>query len=146
MGNCCNNGASRNEVYFNPHEIRNKMFCIVEFSEITECEDNKGEIKSGNKGLEVVHPCIICFENESCSLLLPCKHSKLCAKCALYFKKLNQCPICKTEINKVVRIFWTQKIALNTIFFYSELKNLPLKEQVWTLGLTAFGDWATWFK
>lgn len=101
MGNCCNTG-NHSDIFIHPNEIKNKMFCIVEFAEITENEDNKFETNSKS---EIIHPCIICFENETCSLLLPCKHSKLCAKCSLYFKKLNQCPICKSEINKVVRVF-----------------------------------------
>lgn len=100
MGNCCC-GSDNDPIYYQHKDLAQKRLVFIDFPDIEQ------ETVGNNKYIEdeVIHPCIICYEKECCALLLPCKHSKLCAKCALYFKDKNQCPVCKSCINKAVRIF-----------------------------------------
>ncbi|CAK76878.1 unnamed protein product (macronuclear) [Paramecium tetraurelia] len=46
--------------------------------------------------------CIICIENDRDALYMPCKHNTACLKCS---KNLKDCPICRTKIQDVIRIY-----------------------------------------
>lgn len=48
--------------------------------------------------------CKICFTNELNAALIPCMHVVACAKCAV---ALKTCPICRTKITDVKRIFFS---------------------------------------
>ena len=47
--------------------------------------------------------CIICLENSRQVMLEPCNHVSLCITCAA--QNGNRCPVCRTEILRVRRIF-----------------------------------------
>ncbi|KAJ9068542.1 hypothetical protein DSO57_1027630 [Entomophthora muscae] len=50
--------------------------------------------------------CKICFEQPANCVLLECGHSISCVECGKELMRLNQpCPICRTDIIRVVRIF-----------------------------------------
>ncbi len=98
MGNLCCSNDSNSDLYYHK-DIVQRHLVFIDFPDIEHDEIHP------NQDAEIIHPCIICYERESCALLLPCKHSKLCDSCALYFKEKRQCPICKAKINKAVRIF-----------------------------------------
>ncbi|CAK85925.1 unnamed protein product (macronuclear) [Paramecium tetraurelia] len=46
--------------------------------------------------------CIICIENDRDALYMPCKHNTACLKCS---KNLKDCPICRTKIQDIIRIY-----------------------------------------
>ena len=46
--------------------------------------------------------CIICFDKDINCVFVPCYHMTLCSSCA---SKLNDCPICRTEIKEVKIIY-----------------------------------------
>eukprot|EP01127_Copromyxa_protea_P013445 TRINITY_DN3629_c0_g1_i1.p1 TRINITY_DN3629_c0_g1~~TRINITY_DN3629_c0_g1_i1.p1 ORF type:complete len:279 (+),score=35.60 TRINITY_DN3629_c0_g1_i1:76-837(+) len=50
--------------------------------------------------------CIICFENASDTVFLPCAHSVACTTCAeMIRKKNNKCPACEKDIQQTIRIY-----------------------------------------
>ncbi|KAL4468271.1 hypothetical protein ABPG72_015807 [Tetrahymena utriculariae] len=46
--------------------------------------------------------CFICFSQDKDAVFLPCRHNSSCIKCS---KTLQVCPICRTKIEDVVKIF-----------------------------------------
>ena len=49
--------------------------------------------------------CIICKDNKSV-IALNCGHKKLCVTCALIVvKKFKECPLCKTKVTSVLRVY-----------------------------------------
>lgn len=63
------------------------------------------DIKTNKEGLQ----CSICYENQKCILLNPCKHCCMCATC---FKNINVneregiiCPICNSFIHSIEKIY-----------------------------------------
>ena len=48
--------------------------------------------------------CKICFENERHIAYVPCGHVVSCSKCTFCTK---ECPICRTPISKVIRLFFS---------------------------------------
>jgi hypothetical protein len=49
--------------------------------------------------------CVVCMTNIVNSALLPCRHMCLCEECAVLLKsKSNRCPICRTNVSKMVKI------------------------------------------
>jgi hypothetical protein len=51
--------------------------------------------------------CKICFENEINTIILDCKHSCICSKCAKL--DLKKCPICRKKITKGISDFFLVK-------------------------------------
>ena len=49
-----------------------------------------------------IETCVICLENKNNVLFCNCGHICVCNKC-LVLKRLNKCPVCKTE-NTILRI------------------------------------------
>lgn len=52
--------------------------------------------------------CVICLQEKSCILLMPCKHLCVCKKCFDLFKKNGNyfnCPLCRTRIQNELEIF-----------------------------------------
>jgi hypothetical protein len=52
--------------------------------------------------------CVVCTENKINTVILDCKHSKLCIKCCtdILFSEKKECPICMKKIEEgVMRIF-----------------------------------------
>ena len=46
--------------------------------------------------------CLICYNNKCNTIILPCKHSFACVKCANHIKNNEKkCPICKNEFDDV---------------------------------------------
>jgi len=52
--------------------------------------------------LEEALLCKVCLVNELNSVLLPCSHQTVCTECA---SKLYECPLCRSQIDQVVRIY-----------------------------------------
>ena len=46
--------------------------------------------------------CVICLENDKCMLLMPCKHVCCCEQCS---KDINQCPLCRKNIESKTKIY-----------------------------------------
>jgi len=46
--------------------------------------------------------CKICLENPSNILYLPCRHLASCGECKL---KVDSCPVCRTKVAAVIRVF-----------------------------------------
>lgn len=49
-----------------------------------------------------VTACIICWESERDCVILPCRHNVTCMKC---IKSVKVCPVCRTQIDDLYRIF-----------------------------------------
>ena len=54
------------------------------------------EAKDGNTN------CIVCWESERDCVILPCRHNITCMKC---IKSVKTCPVCRTQIEDLYRIF-----------------------------------------
>ncbi|XP_057768899.1 E3 ubiquitin-protein ligase APD2 isoform X2 [Salvia miltiorrhiza] len=50
--------------------------------------------------------CVICYDDETSCLFIPCGHSITCYTCAkrLISEEIKSCPICRTEIDKVRKL------------------------------------------
>jgi hypothetical protein len=55
-----------------------------------------------SKKIEKLNECSICLTNPFNTVLLQCGHKTACYDCAV---KLKQCPICRGEVTRVVKIF-----------------------------------------
>ncbi|KAI6657236.1 hypothetical protein LOD99_11160 [Oopsacas minuta] len=52
--------------------------------------------------------CIVCFTNPKCMLIRPCNHACLCVDCAKMLTEempVTECPLCRTIINRIERIY-----------------------------------------
>jgi len=59
--------------------------------------------KEGGSSTEDSNKCYICYINDPESCYLPCKHGGVCKECAFqYFKRKQQCPVCRSEVESVV--------------------------------------------
>ena len=59
-------------------------------------------------GSEAEHKCVICRRNRRTTVLLPCRHLCLCAKCARTASdgsRLKHCPMCRDHITVVLPVF-----------------------------------------
>lgn len=55
-----------------------------------------------NRQLKHIIKCMVCCENDSNILFLPCTHHRMCDVCA---KNINVCPVCKKKISEKIRTF-----------------------------------------
>ncbi|CAD8120565.1 unnamed protein product [Paramecium sonneborni] len=62
------------------------------------CQQNKMKVSE----IQGDNLCIICFEKERDSLILPCKHNATCLKCS---QNLTICPLCRVQIQETMRIY-----------------------------------------
>jgi len=46
--------------------------------------------------------CVICFDQPADVIFLPCKHMKVCSKCA-YALKDSRCPLCRQAIKEIIK-------------------------------------------
>ena len=51
---------------------------------------------------EPTKACTICAERENTHAFVPCGHKAACASCSA---KCTRCPICKTPVEKAIKIF-----------------------------------------
>jgi hypothetical protein len=58
------------------------------------------EIKSNDIDDEAI--CKICYDAPLDCVLVPCRHQCTCIKCG---DALDYCPICRTEIEEVIRVY-----------------------------------------
>ena len=49
--------------------------------------------------------CVICLENTPTHLSIPCGHKAYCELCSLNFVVIKDCPICRTPITGMVKVF-----------------------------------------
>ncbi|KAI1288379.1 RNA-binding protein MEX3B [Halotydeus destructor] len=56
---------------------------------------------------EARNECKVCFEREVDCVLISCGHQMICQKCAQYIVDNGdrQCPICRSRIERVQRVF-----------------------------------------
>ena len=68
-------------------------------------KDQKEKLEEQTEKLEEQREsalCRICLDRERNTVILPCGHATCCKECA---KPLQNCPICRKEIDKVLEIF-----------------------------------------
>ena len=62
------------------------------------------ETQSADRGVYV--RCVVCMDRPPSYSLMPCNHFCLCQTCLPHYQQLNQsCPICRTQIQNIQRIF-----------------------------------------
>ena len=65
------------------------------------------QISSENPSLptenEVINECKICMERQINTLIMPCKHSCMCDRCAI--NNSTNCPICRAHIEKIITFY-----------------------------------------
>ena len=50
--------------------------------------------------------CVICINNHQTHIIIPCGHKCLCTECSIkHFEKINICPICRCNVQKIQRVF-----------------------------------------
>jgi hypothetical protein len=68
----------------------------------------ENEDKIENDLLKSVRTCVICMNNPQTHIIIPCGHKCLCEKCSIeYLEKINICPICRQNVQKLQRVFET---------------------------------------
>lgn len=73
--------------------------------------NNRQKIKKLNKQIQNLstckseNTCVICLDNISEFALIPCGHVCVCKNCKIFLKK--KCPICNTNINNILEIFFS---------------------------------------
>ena len=48
--------------------------------------------------------CKVCFERNMDAVFIPCGHVAACFPCA---SKMTQCPICRSDVDRVVRLYFS---------------------------------------
>lgn len=63
--------------------------------------------QSANNNNHSENSCVICFEVEINSVIIPCGHLALCFDCASKVSKSSSplCPICRKQITQIVQTF-----------------------------------------
>jgi hypothetical protein len=49
--------------------------------------------------------CVVCFSNEKSVAMVPCGHRCVCTACAERFSGGGKCPMCRTTLTGVIRVF-----------------------------------------
>jgi hypothetical protein len=71
------------------------------------CPD-EADLAKDKEALETETSCVICVENKSCCIILPCAHMNLCVKCSRRLcdgKRNVECPICKKKVDEIKYVF-----------------------------------------
>eukprot|EP01004_Peranema_trichophorum_P002615 NODE_1660_length_1859_cov_45.541475_g1407_i0.p1 GENE.NODE_1660_length_1859_cov_45.541475_g1407_i0~~NODE_1660_length_1859_cov_45.541475_g1407_i0.p1 ORF type:complete len:542 (-),score=109.78 NODE_1660_length_1859_cov_45.541475_g1407_i0:175-1800(-) len=71
-------------------------------SQVSSSPPNAGAPPRLSSNQEDDGSCIICFDAVIDSVLVPCGHCCACLNCS---KSMRQCPICRTKVTQVVRMF-----------------------------------------
>jgi hypothetical protein len=57
------------------------------------------------KGQENSRDCVICYDNQSTHVVIPCFHLCLCEDCAKVYKGKTDCPKCRQTIKEIKKTF-----------------------------------------
>jgi len=70
-------------------------------------EDSTNKKMNISNTLQEENKCCVCFDSKIDTVLVPCGHLCLCLSCAKVITEQNpkRCPICKTNIQNVVKTF-----------------------------------------
>ncbi|XP_042393158.1 uncharacterized protein LOC121984336 [Zingiber officinale] len=77
-------------------EVWRLQAALGEQTEISNCAQKEYEKFQNEKVL-----CRICFEEEICVVLIPCRHHILCKSCS---EKCNKCPVCRVVIEEWMQL------------------------------------------
>jgi len=61
-------------------------------------------VPAPSQPVEEAKKCVICFDADPDSLLMPCKHLNLCYECAIQCMEKG-CPTCRTDIDSIVKVY-----------------------------------------
>ena len=88
----------------NFRKICNRFSSLLNSRRLFEhCTENAMNESDDNLQLQVQCVCKLCFSREAEIVLLPCSHISTCKCCTL---PLNKCPICRININQVVKVYF----------------------------------------
>lgn len=51
------------------------------------------------------YSCVVCLENRTTTIILPCGHMCCCRPCV---RRLSACPYCRTEISQIMHVYRVQ--------------------------------------
>ena len=89
-------GSQDGKIYI--YKIKNNVIELVDENVIKLVDENVIKLVDENE-----KECSICVANIKKKIaLVPCGHTDICQECS---NKIKRCPICKSEIEKVIRIF-----------------------------------------
>ena len=63
------------------------------------------ELEIKNIDLPCKQKCSICLDEIKTHIIVPCGHKCLCDGCAKQVIDMNSCPICRTPIKSVIKVF-----------------------------------------
>ena len=76
---------------------------LVLESKIADLKKEKDILMNYTKEIKKQYPCIICFEEERNTRVLPCNHVVTCRKCTADIMRTNEkCPVCATDIRTII--------------------------------------------
>jgi hypothetical protein len=61
--------------------------------------------EENTKDVELTNPCVICLDKNIATVILPCRHSKMCVGCAWKIKEKQVCPTCNGGIKNIIKIY-----------------------------------------
>ena len=101
---CSSNIVKSKNVMYPYLPVKNNNINIINKDNDNLKEQNKKDINNVNDGEENDNmKCVICLENDKSYLFMPCKHVCCCEKCS---KEINQCPICRKNIESSFKIYF----------------------------------------
>jgi len=71
-------------------------------TQLQSLQRKSAEESRGRLSIEEEQVCVVCSEMEKTVLFLPCRHMCTCQHCS---EQLNQCPICRADIDDRVRAY-----------------------------------------
>jgi hypothetical protein len=65
--------------------------------------------QTGGTNGTIVGSCVVCLERQAATVCVPCGHRALCKlnQCSVQLSGLleNKCPICRTVVERCIRVF-----------------------------------------
>lgn len=81
---------------------------VIQDTEIHNCNDNDRVEEGSVATIGEQQPrfrCSVCYTRAITHILLPCGHISICKRCLVRLEKQDECPTCRTRVQKVMRFY-----------------------------------------
>ena len=111
------------------HRGTKQPYYIIKSSSIKIIEPDKIDTATLLENLKIfaVPTCVVCIDEESTMVLLPCGHKCLCGNCSKILTSSRQpCPLCRRTIDDAIQSWEYFMKKLKIFFFINSINNLSL--------------------